>query len=451
MGRSIFSGEYSSLPSSAETRILFVGDMHLGRQASGLPAGLSGADLGPRQAWERVIQTALDRNVQAVALAGDLVDHDNALFEAYGLLESGIRRLTEAGIQVCAVAGNHDTEVLPRLVRHIEGLHLLGPRGTWSTLTLSPDDGPAVRLAGWSFPESHHRSSPLASAPPAPEPGLITLGLLHCDRDAPGSPYAPVSTTDLKACGYQGWFLGHVHLPGPVPEDGSPFYLGSLTGLNPKEQGLHGPVLVQVSAVGEMKLTRLPLAPLRWEELVIDAAEWNDPQGHLPAFLLGRIERRLSSLAAELEAVTQVGLRLVLTGTVHRDLALQQALASLDLEALVSSRFFVQKISDRTRPAIDLDRLAEADHPAGVLARQILLLEHPAKPVPGIQDPAAARVALIQAARHTWNTVDARNSFSPLGAPGSVGEDTLIDRLLMVARRSLTLLLARKGAPHAVD
>ena len=93
------------------TRILFVGDMHLGRSPSGLSdrvleaAGLTRQDLGPAEAWRRIVQAALDLDVDAVALAGDLVEGDNARFEAFGHLESGVARLAAAGITVAAVAG----------------------------------------------------------------------------------------------------------------------------------------------------------------------------------------------------------------------------------------------------------------------------------------------------------------------------------------------------------
>ena len=62
-------------------------------------------------------------NTDAVGafLAGDLVERDNALFEAYGPLATGVRRLVERGIVVAAVAGNHDTMALPRLAAEIDG------------------------------------------------------------------------------------------------------------------------------------------------------------------------------------------------------------------------------------------------------------------------------------------------------------------------------------------
>ena len=153
------------MPPESSVRILFVGDMHLGRLPSSVPqavidqGGFSPRDLGPAAAWQRIVDAALSHRVHAVALAGDLVDRDNAMFEAYGPLATGIRRLTEHGVLVAAVAGNHDTEVLPRLAAEIPDFHLLGPGGTWSEMNISGDQGFNVQLVGWSFPARHHTAS----------------------------------------------------------------------------------------------------------------------------------------------------------------------------------------------------------------------------------------------------------------------------------------------------
>jgi len=201
-------------------------------------------DIGPAGTWKRIVDAAIEHKVDAVALAGDLVERDNAMFEAYGPLATGVRKLVEQGIIVAGVAGNHDTRVLPKLAAEIDGFHLLGPGGTWSSLPVSGDGGSSVNLVGWSFPSHHHTASPLHTPPPRPDG--INLGLLHADLFDAGSRYAPVKSADLQSVGYRGWFLGHIHKPDPILTDGTPFYLGSVTGLKPTETGCHGPVLVQV-------------------------------------------------------------------------------------------------------------------------------------------------------------------------------------------------------------
>src|SRR5690554_6851677 len=161
-----------------------------------------------------------------------------SFFEAFSHLRDGVRRLTEEGVQVVAVAGNHDPEVLARLVQVVPEVRLLGAGGTWECHDLVGSGGETVRVVGWSFPRRRVDASPLAgsdlaTALEAAEEAaagaaagavagaqpLATLGLLHADRDVSGSRYAPVTSAQLAAAPVDAWLLGHVHVPDPCGEE----------------------------------------------------------------------------------------------------------------------------------------------------------------------------------------------------------------------------------------
>ena len=63
-------------------KILAVGDIHLGRTPSRLPADLAAQArrFGPAAAWDRTVETAVEAGVRAVLLAGDVVDRDDDFF-----------------------------------------------------------------------------------------------------------------------------------------------------------------------------------------------------------------------------------------------------------------------------------------------------------------------------------------------------------------------------------
>jgi len=426
----------------ADVKILFVGDMHLGRNASRVPPGalaqghLDAADLTPAAAWQGVVDTAREHDVRAVALAGDLVHHDDDLFEARALLETGIVSLNEAGIEVVAVAGNHDTLVLPKLAASIAGLHLLGPGGTWTTFAVTP----RVRLAGWSFPAPHHTASPLETAPPPPETGTVTLGLLHADLDTTNSDYAPVSSAALAAIGYQGWALGHIHVPSPTPAPEAPhtpFYLGSINGSSPNETGSHGPVLATIGADGGLTWTRLPLAPMRWEHLVLDLSTLlpnDDPRAFdldLSSHLLAEVCR------LDVGHARALGLRVTLTGTHPQADELQRALAKFTPDDLVTLNqrcaVFIEKITNEVTIPLDLEALARRSDLPGLVAREILSLLG--------DDPAAAD--LLRRAR-------AALSAPPLGTHplATTPNDAELRQLLCrTGRQTLNTLLASHREP----
>ena len=263
--------------------ILAIGDVHLGTGCSGVPDvvpswGVDLAELTPAAALKRAAEFAIEREVDAVLLAGDVVESTNARFEAMLPLEGCIRRLVEAGIEVIAVAGNHDVEALPRLASLIDGFSLLGAGGKWESRTVRKNNNPVAEIVGWSFGERFVRQSPVAQLLLEPLQRTSTLvpriGLLHADLDASGGHYAPIRKAELDDTGYDAWLLGHIHKPSLESSSARPGarpsgYLGSLVGLDPSETGPHGPWLLRVQDGGALHLEQIPLAPIRWEEISI--------------------------------------------------------------------------------------------------------------------------------------------------------------------------------------
>lgn len=360
------------------TTLLAVGDIHLGRTPAALHPDLSGraAELGPELAWSRAVTEAINRSVDAVVLAGDVVDRSRDLLVAYGDLKSGVDKLATAGIPVLAVAGNHDTLVLPRLAREIEALHLLGGDGRWQEKTVGK-----LTVIGWSFPRPKVRQSPLKDFPQVSQPDRV-IGLLHCDRDQADSPYAPVSSAELRAAPTAAWLLGHIHQPDDLADPRPIGYLGSLTALRASETGPRGPWLVHWTG-SAIQTRHLPLAPLRYENLPIDLSALEAPEQLAEAALAAGRELAAQLSRAEM-APDVVGLRLALTGRCRFERELPQAADQL----LNESRpwkdhgmvLFIQKVSVHTRPDFDLEQLARQSDPCGLLARRLLILsehDHP--------------------------------------------------------------------------
>ncbi len=435
-----------------QVKILFVGDMHLGVLPSHIPPHLAETrqlrahDLGPQAAWKRVIDAAIEHEVHAVALAGDLVDGNNALFEAFGLLETGLRRLQKAGIPVVAVAGNHDTEALPRLAEMIETLHLLGPGGTWSSHLISGENKLKVCLTGWSFPRRHVDTSPLPA--PAAHAHHPTFGLLHADLDQSSSLYAPVSSQELHSAGYRAWFLGHIHLPGAPNQGGQPFYLGSVTGLHPGETGLHGPVLVKINAQEKLTMQRLPLAPLRWENIVIASDELGSETIDLLPLLLHHIDARAQALGDSLVHTRALGFRVTLTGTMDNPSHLRKAIDQVmsTRENLVTDRrgtvLFIDKIFNQTTLGLNLLAMARDESPEGLLAQRILVLEHFPDSIPGVDDPEPMREILISQGRQALAQVDGQTPY--LNLQGHLETEEIAAQMAQSGRRALEEILSRK-------
>jgi DNA repair exonuclease SbcCD nuclease subunit len=361
-------------------RLLAVGDMHLGRRPSRLPEELTGQsrELGPAGAWARVVEEAIEAGVDAVALAGDVVEGETDFFEAYRELYQGVDRLTAAGIRVLGVVGNHDVAVLPRLAEQIKAFELLGRGGQWQAAQLEAN-GEAVTLWGWSFPRARVMESPLAGAQFDRGPS-VNIGVLHCDREQAGSPYAPVSNRELDAAGLDGWLLGHIHQPDALNVRQPSGYLGSATGMDPGEHGARGPWLVTVDGGRIQAVEQWVLAPLRWERLGLDIEGMAEPE-EARGLVLDRLRDLDTAVAAARQPADAVGLRVRFTGCTRLGEAVVALFSEQDREHLDDgqggTRYFIERLENATRPEIPIDELAGRSDPAGLLARRLLLLERP--------------------------------------------------------------------------
>ncbi len=415
------------------TTLLAVGDMHLGRRPAALHPDLisMAAELGPEAAWQRTVSEAIQRGVDAVLLAGDVVERSRDLLVAYGDLKRGIERLAAADIPVLAVAGNHDTLVLPRLAGEIDGLRLLGAEGRWQQARIGD-----LSVIGWSFPRPQVHHNPLQDFPPIAQPERV-IGLLHCDRDQADSPYAPVSSADLQSAPTAAWLLGHIHQPdslrGPRPIG----YLGSLNALRASETGARGPWLLHWSQSG-IDCEQLALAPLRYEALAVDVSQLEGPE-RLPEAILATARPLALDLARQAFSPAVIGLRLSLVGRCRFAPELSKAGERLLEESRPweeqGLRLFIQKIEIRTQPDFDLARLAGQPDPCGLLARQLLILADPAHPEHSIHLEQGRSRLLQVAGLREFQALDLH-----------LDDAALCDWLQRAGQRALLALLAQRQA-----
>lgn len=416
------------------TTLLAIGDIHLGRSPSALHPDLlaRAPQLGPEAAWARAVTEAIDRKVDGVLLAGDVVERSRDLLVAYGDLKNGIEKLATAGIPVLAVAGNHDTLVLPRLAREIDALQLLGAEGRWQEKSIGK-----LNVLGWSFPRPQVRHSPLKELPQISQPER-TIGLLHCDRDQSDSIYAPVSSAELEAAPTAAWLLGHIHQPDALRAPRPIGYLGSLNALRASETGARGPWLLNWSQSG-LSIEQLPLAPLRYEVLELDLSEVDQAES-LAELILSAARKRAAELAQQGASPEVVGLRLNLCGSCRFERALPAALDQLMNESRPWKEhgmvLFLQKINIQTRPDFDLVEIARRGDPCGLLARRLLILADPENPV---------HQTLLEQARSRLLRVVGLREFQALGA---ALDDAAVRRSLQQAgqRALLELLNQRRSA-----
>ena len=433
--------------------ILAIGDVHLGTACSGIPDGISDwgierRELTPAAALRSAVDFAISREVTAVLFAGDVVESANARFEALAPLEESVRRLLDAGIEVIAVAGNHDVEALPRLANLIGGFKLLGAEGRWEAITLSRDGTPVAQIVGWSFGEKYVRQSPVAqllSDPaPAPPAAVPRIGLLHCDLGASGGGYAPVRQAELDDTGYDAWLLGHIHKPSLGGQPGAAHtrpvgYLGSLVALDPSETGPRGPWLVEISADGGIKPEHVPLAPVRWEPVEVSV----EGIGHVEDVrdrLLDEARKQARALKTAGSMPRALGLRVRLTGSTDAYEDIRQWIAGGEWRSQVwtvdGTAVFFNRILDTMELHLDLEEIASGGDPAALLAQRLLLLK---------ENNEQSRVLLDRAREHL-DGVAREDTFNPANehrnATDPLSEGALREVLVRSGKAVLSAMIA---------
>lgn len=228
-----------------------------------------------------------------------------------------------------------------------------------------------VALHGQSFATAVVTAD-LAAGYPAPVPGCFNLGLLHTSLDGrPGhDPYAPTTLDVLRGKGYDYWALGHVHAAEVVCREPWVVYPGNTQGRHIRETGSKGCALVTVED-GEISHQSIALDVLRWETLALDIGDLPDLDALLDAATRD-LRRRLAEAG---DRALAARVRLQGDGPLHRLLAAQPELAEQELRGAAiqasNGRAWIEKIEFRTRPPLDLDRLAERDDPVGLLVREL--------------------------------------------------------------------------------
>ncbi|OLT26300.1 hypothetical protein BJF83_21655 [Nocardiopsis sp. CNR-923] len=259
-------------------KLLHAADLHIDSPMRGLvryPGApeehLRGA---ARNALRNLVGLALDEQVTAVLLAGDVYDGTWPDVNTGLFFTQQMQLLREADIPVFMISGNHDAEnkmtvslQLPDNVHRFDSAEA----GT----KVREDLGLAVH--GQSFAQRDVTDN-LAAGYPQARSNLFNVGLLHTaldgDRSSGHRPYAPCSLEQLVNRGYDYWALGHIHKREVKNADGvHVVFPGNIQGRHARETDAKGCTLVTVDAhlrvVGQPKHRDLDTSA-RWHRLEVD-------------------------------------------------------------------------------------------------------------------------------------------------------------------------------------
>ena len=277
---------------SRKVRFIHAADLHLGAPIRGL--GALSEEWATRlqtaipEAYERVIEAALSRDVDFVVLAGDMFDASFSSYCDYLLFFEGLEKLHQAGIPTYLVTGNHDpyTSWVRNIARLPASAHLMGVGVP--TFELYERDGEALCLIGgrsyygqaWPADEGiaagitrQNAIGALSPAHPDAAGAPFAIGIIHTGFEVDASK-AAVDEQALLAQDIDYWACGHLHrhLVRPTFDDPRIVFPGCVQGRDIKEMGERGCYLVELEEGVSPRLEFVPTASVAFHSLDVDVS-----------------------------------------------------------------------------------------------------------------------------------------------------------------------------------
>lgn len=226
-----------------------------------------------RKSLELIVQTAIEQQVAAVVIAGDLFDGPVKDVGAGLWVDSQFRKLMRENIRTILIRGNHDAlSNACQVVEWSEGLHELGAERP-ETIVVEEH---GLAFHGQSF-GARAETKDLAARYPAARNDCFNVGILHTSLSGTSQhdTYAPTSIETLEGKNYGYWALGHIHLRSldSLSQRCYVGFSGNSQGRHIREAGPKGCQVVDV-VDGQIKsVDFFPTDSVRWYEVEIEMAD----------------------------------------------------------------------------------------------------------------------------------------------------------------------------------
>ncbi|TMJ16767.1 MAG: DNA repair exonuclease [Bacillati bacterium ANGP1] len=321
-------------------RILHTADVHLGATFRGL------GDRGREQrrqleaTFAQVVRLAIEERVNAVVIAGDLFDSVAAARAHLASAAQELRRLGEAAIPVCAIAGNHDplgegsASVWGDLAAHAS-ITVFGPQleaRVFADLDLT--------VVGCSRQRHLSAHSPLSGLPVARQTRFV-VALAHGSVERPDLPaqFGQITREEIARSEVDYLALGDWHSTRDVSAGGvSAWYSGAPEMIDLDEPDSGNVCVVTLDAPGRVEVDRRRVGRRRGRRLVLDVATLAGAEA---------VERAIRA-----EADPDLALNVVITGLA----SLGECVSAERVQEDLAGEFFRLRILDEShvRPeAID--------------------------------------------------------------------------------------------------
>ena len=277
----------------AMTKLLLFSDLHLD-SAFAWMAGHQDAARRQRQALRdtlrRIIDKAVELEVDALLCGGDLYEHDRFTPDTAAFLKSEFEWLQP--IRVYIAPGNHDWYGPQSLYRSVEWSKSVHVFNESHLLPVKIDDG----LTLWGAAHTGPSNTPGFLDNFRVDCGGVNLALFHgsergwfTEQGEGKTLHAPFDTEQIARAGIDHAFLGHYHNPKDDPHF---TYPGNPDPLSFGEDGERGIVLASVHDDGSVQRERFSVTVSEVHDIDVDISGCANQQD-----IRGRVEESIKDLA----------------------------------------------------------------------------------------------------------------------------------------------------------
>lgn len=364
-----------------KVRFLHTADIHLGAPMRGfrdLPETWAARlrEAIP-QAYDRMIDTAIAREVDFVVLSGDAFDTSQASYCDYVHFFEGLQRLHESGIPLYLVPGNHDpyTTWHHDVERLPPSAHMLGTDSV-SFYLHERDDQPLCLIGARGY---HNQAWPvsepiskgitrteaieaLRGVHPRAAEAPFCIGIIHTGLDLDQSK-AYSDPQALLSADVDYWACGHLHKKLVRPSEAHPkiVFPGCVQGRDLKESGERGCYLVTLEEASfgktpDVSIEFVPTASVVFHTVKVDVGACitlADVAHHVQAQLFHENAKA---------SCDEMVVRVILEGATDLHGYLSQPATRSDLRKRINNAyptFFCDALVDRTRPLRDRKTMAQ--------------------------------------------------------------------------------------------
>jgi DNA repair protein SbcD/Mre11 len=319
-----------------------------------------------RDAFKNLVDTAIDRKVSFIIIAGDLYDGDWKDYNTGLFFASQMVRLQKERIKVLLIRGNHDAASL--ITKELKLPENVIEFSTKKAETYVLDElGVAIHGQGFA---SRSVEDNLVKSYPTRKEGFVNIGILHTSATGREGHenYAPCSIDDMKEKGYDYWALGHIHLR-EILHEKEPVILfsGNIQGRHIKETGDKGCTLVTVEDGVIQTIAHLSLDVLRWELCEVDVSGVENIDE-----IMDKARDALDQLYQQMDGrFLAVRFRIHGSSKVHQELIVDKDhfinnIRSLSLEVGLGD-VWVEKVKVETTRVMNIEELKEQHTPIAVI------------------------------------------------------------------------------------